>query len=645
MALATCTVDALASDFIPELKSHDKPHPFYVVPLYDLVNAGGEMPYVQNKVDPVLGVIESVAGSMRPVRVGSSYNSATDGHETFVDARLKLPLFFMRAIASTESADDYETASGDDQRFGYDRDTLQFVAGVTPIPERNVKLIYINDSIEDHKAPLPQPTPFDMGSLVVMRGVGQDPIDTDREIMKLMWDEQFNHGIVKNLHAELFSMEFDRIANNFELRPSTPPPQHNQAVVDRTNEGVKVDTDLHLGGSHLNLAMTYKQIRHDAQRFGGPMVPGGLDTVSAYQYPGIELDELLLSGTSEWDLADAQKLTFGLSWKQVDADATKAGLNATVPGAGIPSSLDLYKTYYGDDVEVAQKDSHWNGKLQWDYQPEEGGLSGYASLGHFYRSPDTQERYFAAQSFNTMLNSPMGTSARGVGNPELDWELHRRLEAGLTKQSDNWIAYGRKAGRGTAWQFQTKAYYDDVHDFISRDRAHGQTETGVNDSARIWRNVDAELYGLELDLQANLSKGLAGRLNLQAIRGKNTSDDRDLYGIAPVEANMFLDYFGYMGSGGTWNVGGRLRHVAEQTRVDDDPTTGSGYDAGETDSFTVLDLYAGMQFRDRVGIRFGVNNVTDEAYSESDADFQLEGTPYLIEAPGRHYYVSLVASF
>ena len=646
-ALLLCSMESvLAEAFFPSIKAHDKPHPFPVMPVYDLIDMGGEMPYVQDQVKPTAGVVDSIISSTRSTRIGSSYNSATDGNESFVDFRMKQPLFFLRAIATTERASDYQDADGNTQRFGYDRSTQQLVLGATPTPDREIRLVYLKDQIDDHKTPEPVPVAYvgNGGPFNVIEGFGQDPVETDRQVVKLLWSERFSHAVVKSLNADLFGIGLDRKANNFDLR-TTPAMQYNQAIVDRTQEGLQLDSELALGAQTINLGLVYRQIRHDAQRYGGPGVPGGLMTVSAYHYPGVELDEFELTGVSRIPLSEIQKLSVGVAWKQVDADATKALLNATLSGGVNNSSQALYQAYYGSDVQLQQNESHWSGKLQWDFAPEQRDTTAYASVGHFYRSPDTQERYFAAQSFNGLYASPVGTSARAVGNPELDWELHRRLEVGLTRQSDKWLGYGRKRGNDTPWQFEAKAFYDDVQDFISRDRAHGQTVTGLNDNSRIWRNVDATLYGIELDLQANLTRNLASRLNLQATRGKNRTDSRDLYGIAPLELHWFLDYTGYLKSGGSWNLGGRVRYVASHDEVDADPTTGSGYDAGATDSFTTLDLYGSVQWRDRIGFRFGVNNLTDEQYAEADVDFPMEGIPYLVNPSGRHLYVGIVGNF
>ena len=158
--LATSLSGVMAADFIPSLTAHDKPGPYRMAPLYDLVDTGGEMPYVQEKVKPLLGSIEGVLDADRRVRLGSSYNGATGGSETFVDLKLEHSIFSMHATAVSESADDYETAAGVEQRFGYDRSTQRLILGATPNVQRKLKLIHVNDSIDDHKMPLAQPVMY-----------------------------------------------------------------------------------------------------------------------------------------------------------------------------------------------------------------------------------------------------------------------------------------------------------------------------------------------------------------------------------------------------------------------------------------------------------------------------------------------------
>jgi len=602
------------------------------------------MPYIQPQAEQTNGALDTVVNSMsRNVVVGSGYNSATDGQETFADVKLKGSKFYGRAIVVDESAGNYKGASGEEQRFGYERQSGQFVVGTTPRRSTDIKFVYVRDVIEDNKVPLVEGSPYNNGSLVIAEGFGMDPVDTDREIAKLMWDENLNLGPIKKLHLEAFTIQLDREADNYSLRSDTPSSNKMKAIVDRNMHGLKFDSDIEVSDVKVNVALDYTDISHDAQRYGGPTT-SGTSVVSAYHYPGVKMDEWLLSATSEFNVASDQRVTFGVNYKYVDADATKAELSTNTPNSGNLSALDLYQTYYGSDVEVAQSEGHLSGKLQWDYD-NATDFTTYVSIANYFRSPDTQERYFAVASFVPLSSSPMGPDARAVGNPELDWEQHRRAEAGLEKSSSTWIDYGRMRGHDVAWQINAMAYYDDINNFISRDRARGQTVTGVSDYARIWRNVDAIMSGIEIDTKANLTKNIASRLVLNITDGENRSDDRDLYGIAPFESNLFIDYFDYLSTGGTWNIGSQVRYVAKNDNVDADPTTGSGYDSGETDEFIVVNLYASAQLSDRLGIKVGINNLTDESYYDSMAEFPMEGNAYLVEAPERNFYVAVTANF
>lgn len=641
--LTVLSTHTYAEDFIPSTRAHAKPSPYAVMPMYDLNHSGGEMPYVQEQASSTLGALDTVAHSFsKTTLVGTSYNSATSGTETFIDTKAKGDLFYGRAIIVDEHSDDYHGASGEEQRFGYDRQAGQFVVGMTPRSSTDVKFVYVRDVIEDNKAPTVLPSAYNNGSLVIGTGFGVDPTETDRQIVKLMWDEKLNGSHIKDLHVELYSINLDRAADNYSLRESTVIQNRFKVDVDREVAGMKIDSDILVSDARVNLALDYTNINHNAQRNGGPTT-SGLDAVSAYHYPGVEMDEWLLSATSLFDIADRQTMTFGVSYKYVDADATKASLNTNTPMSGNLSALDLYQTYYGD-VDIAQSEGHASGKLQWDYN-NQSNLSSYASIANFSRSPDTQERYFAVTSFVPSNRSPMGPDSRAVGNPEIDWEQHRRLEAGASQSNRFWVDYGQSKGHGLAWQIDTSVYYDDVHDFISRDRATGQTSTGASDYARIWRNVDATMAGIQIDAKANLTNHLSSRIALNYVDGKNTTDNRALYGMAPFEANLFMDYFDYLSTGGTWNTGVQVRYVAKHDDVDADPTTGSGFDAGETDDFTVLNVYVSAQLWDRIGVKAGVNNLTDESYYDSTAQFPLEGNPYLVEAPERSFYVSLAANF
>ena len=116
--------------------------------------------------------------------------------------------------------------------------------------------------------------------------------------------------------------------------------------------------------------------------------------------------------------------------------------------------------------------------------------------------------------------------------------------------------------------------------------------------------------------------------------------------MRPFEANLQLDYRDYA-SFGSFNLGTALRYVAKQTRGDFDKSTGFGIDLKEAaKSFTTMDIYSGIEFKNKVGIRLGVNNIFDKKYTEFISGAHVGAlAPNLVNAPGRTFWLSVHASF
>ncbi|MGN6903634.1 TonB-dependent receptor, partial [Neisseria sp. P0015.S010] len=116
--------------------------------------------------------------------------------------------------------------------------------------------------------------------------------------------------------------------------------------------------------------------------------------------------------------------------------------------------------------------------------------------------------------------------------------------------------------------------------------------------------------------------------------------------IRPFEAAVQADYKNYFAHG-SYNIGAAARFVAKQTRGDFDAASGLGIDKREAaKGFTVADLYAGVNIKDKYGLRLGVNNVFNKKYAEYiSGDHVLALSPSVVYAPGRTYWLSLHAAF
>lgn len=86
--------------------------------------------------------------------------------------------------------------------------------------------------------------------------------------------------------------------------------------------------------------------------------------------------------------------------------------------------------------------------------------------------------------------------------------------------------------------------------------------------------------------------------------------------------------------------------MAKQTRRDDDINKGLGIDRDKA-GFALLDIYAGISLYDKIGLRFGVDNVLDKTYSEyiSASHVEAIAPTAIINAPGRTFYVSIHGNF
>lgn len=87
--------------------------------------------------------------------------------------------------------------------------------------------------------------------------------------------------------------------------------------------------------------------------------------------------------------------------------------------------------------------------------------------------------------------------------------------------------------------------------------------------------------------------------------------------------------------------------VSKQTKGDFDKKNHAGVDNRDSaKGFATMDLYAGVNFKDKFGVRLGVNNIFDKKYSEFiNVNHVQSVAPKAVNAPGRNVYLSFHAAF
>ena len=126
------------------------------------------------------------------------------------------------------------------------------------------------------------------------------------------------------------------------------------------------------------------------------------------------------------------------------------------------------------------------------------GLELQLGLGHIVRVPDARERYFALKR--------MG--ADWVGNPALDPSRNTGL--------DGAVSY-----RTSALLLSASFYYNDIQNYVYvRNKSKVNPVAGLkNIKARSYQNIDARIYGSELQAVITVSKKLSFSTSLSYVRG------------------------------------------------------------------------------------------------------------------------------
>ena len=365
--------------------------------------------------------------------------------------------------------------------------------------------------------------------------------------------------------------------------------------------------------------------------------------VNAVRMPDVDRDTLALNLETERPLDEegASRLKGGLRFERV---TTEPGAADETPDGGPNPALfninprTLYNNYYGV-TDLDATDNNLSGRLRYEYDIVPLDLTLYGDLSRLTRSGDNVEKYHAVSGAFT---------SRWIGNPQIAPEKHNKAEIGFVHENGDFLGYQRMrpgAGPFDSVRISGSVYFDRIDDFISLDRARGQSGIQVSDGALVYRNIDADWLGATADLQWNPTRHWSGRANASWQYAENTTDNRALYQIAPLEADLIADYQDNFGSLGSWNAGAKLRLAVDQDRMDDDTSTGSGFDE-HTGGFGVLDLYAGMQIYNRMSLSFGIDNVFDKDYREyirgTHVDNPAKTTVY---APGRALWIRFSSNF
>ncbi|MDD2091552.1 TonB-dependent copper receptor [Pseudomonas guariconensis] len=238
----------------------------------------------------------------------------------------------------------------------------------------------------------------------------------------------------------------------------------------------------------------------------------------------------------------------------------------------------------------------------------------YVGLGHAQRFPDYWELF-------SPKRAPAGAANAFDG-----------IEPEKTTQVDFGIQY--QDVRLEAW---ASGYVGQIRDYILFDYR------GMSSQAQ---NIDARIMGGELGAAYRLTENWKADATLAYAWGKNSSDDKALPQMPPLESRLGLTY-----SRDLWSVGALWRLVAEQNRIAENQGNVVGKDYEKSAGFGVFSLNGAYKVSRNLKLSAGVDNLFDKTYAEhlnlaGNAGFGYPATdPQPVNEPGRTFWTKVDISF
>jgi iron complex outermembrane receptor protein len=528
-----------------------------------------------------------------PVFDDTSWNlNATTGGSTWsdspdfdLDTAVGFGDWSLRALGTYRNTENYEDGSGEEVRSAAKSTSGTLMLGWRPNADTEFELSYERSNTDD----------------ALFAGAGMDSPEGTADIVRFQTERTTSDGRM-GWRVDAFYDTVDHLMDNYSLRELTAP-MAMRVPSDTSTWGLR--GHLEFGQkSPIQVGVTIESADADATRFAGPNAEM-VNMVQSILWAGVNRSQAGAFIEGSLGLGTATRFVYGARVDRFEADASRAD-EKTIGGNG-PAPRQLWMMYTGNG-EDSWSSTDFGALARVEHRVGQWQLFG--GLSRTIRAADATERFLGA-------NSPM-TPMRWIGNPGLDSAKYHQLDFGA-----GWRKNGSSAN--------FTVFAADVDDYILRDRAHGQAGINQSDNATIYRNVSARRYGAEADGMWQLSSqwNLAGRLAW--VWAENTTDSRAIAQTPPLHGNVSAGW-----AQSRWAASGVVRWATNQTRVDDNPMTGSGQDAGPTPGWVVLDLAASVEIGAGFGLRAGVANVFDRTYANHlNRASAFDPTAVRVNEPGR----------
>lgn len=496
---------------------------------------------------------------------------------------------YLRVLANASKADDYNDGDGDRVESEWDKWNTEFALGWTPTDDTLLELTVGRGDGESRYA-----------------GRGMDGTQFLRESVALRFKQENISDTWAAIEAQVYYNYADHIMDDYKMRGK---PTGMATQVDSRTVGGRIKGTWQWDAFELIAGVDGLTSEHRLR----PRT-GGMTRLNPVK--DAEFNQWGVFGELTWTLTDSDRVVSGL---RVDRHKVEDHRDYLAMRRLIPTRTDANCT----DPEVcivnptANKDRTEtlpSAFVRYENDLQAIPATVYIGLGHAQRMPDYWELFSAGGADGTWTGVP---SAFVSADPE------------KTTQVDFGIQYSQ--GPLDAW---ASAYVGQVRDYLLFDYKNG---------SRL-NNIDARIMGGEFGAAYNFTSNVKGDVSLAYAYGKNTSDNRAMPQIPPLEARFGLSYEqGDFSSAALWRV------VAAQNRIDEGRGNVIGQDFDSSSGFGVFSLNSAYRLSKSWKVSAGVDNLFDKKYSEhlNLGGVDVNGVPsgFRVNESGRTWWTRVDMSF
>src|SRR5690554_5095158 len=426
-----------------------------------------------------------------------------------LDAAIGNSLGYVRLMANASKAHDYNDGDGDRVPSRWNKWNSDVALGWTPNEDTLLELTVGRGDGESRYA-----------------GRGMDGTQFLRESVALRFKQENISDTWAAIEAQVYYNYADHIMDNYKMRGK---PTGMATQVDSRTVGGRIKGTWQWDAFELIAGVDGLTSEHRLR----PRT-GGMTRLNPVK--DAEFNQWGVFGELTWTLTDSDRVVSGLrvDRHKVEDHRDYLAMRRLIPTRTDANCTDPAVCIVNPTANKDRTETLPSAFVRYENDLQAIPATVYIGLGHAQRMPDYWELFSAGGADGTWTGVP---SAFVSADPE------------KTTQVDFGIQYSQ--GPLDAW---ASAYVGQVRDYLLFDYKNG---------SRL-NNIDARIMGGEFGAAYNFTSNVKGDLSLAYAYGKNTSDNRAMPQIPPLEARFGLSYEqGDFSSAALWRV------VAAQNRIDE----------------------------------------------------------------------------